>query len=127
MASLCVSSSRLPIASSSALTNAFDRQHSSNDGVSLELSDQYSFIKQGVPSLAIGVGFDESNKQVQKDWLTHRYHAPSDDLNQPKDLATAGKYETIMRDLVVKVADLPQKPEWKTDSFFRRYADSPGR
>jgi len=90
-------------------------------------SDQYSFIKQGVPSLAIGVGFDESNKQVQKDWLTHRYHAPSDDLNQPKNLATAGKYETIMRDLVVKVADLPQKPEWKTDSFFRRYADSPGR
>jgi hypothetical protein len=39
-------------------------------------------------------------------------------------LATAGKYETIMRDLVVKVADSPQKPEWKTDSFFRRYADS---
>ena len=90
-------------------------------------SDQYSFIKQGIPSLAIGVGFDSSNKQVQKDWLTHRYHAPSDDLNQPKDLATAGKYETIMRDLVVKVADSPRKPEWKTDSFFRRYTDTPGR
>lgn len=87
-------------------------------------SDQYSFIKQGIPSLAIGVGFDEKNKQVQKDWLMHRYHAPSDDLSQPKDLATAGKYETIMRDLVVKVADSPQKPEWKMDSFFRRYADS---
>jgi hypothetical protein len=87
-------------------------------------SDQYSFIRQGIPSLAIGVGFDQSNKQVQKDWLTHRYHAPSDDLNQPVDLATAGKYETIMRDLLLKVADSPQKPEWKTDSFFRRYSQT---
>jgi hypothetical protein len=90
-------------------------------------SDQYSFIKQGIPSLAMGVGFDESTKQVQKDWLTHRYHAPSDDLNQPVDLATAGKYETILRDLAVKVADSPQRPEWKADSFFRRYASSSGQ
>ena len=33
-------------------------------------------------------------KQIFQDWLTNRYHAPSDDLpNQPVDLAAAGKYE----------------------------------
>ncbi len=58
-----------------------------------------------------------------KDWLTQRYHAPSDDVNQPVDLATAAKYEEIVRGLLVQVANDPQKPRWKNDSFFRRYAE----
>ena len=57
-----------------------------------------------------------------QDWLTKRYHAPSDDLDQPVDLAAAGKYEEIIQQLLVKVADDPQRPQWKADSFFRRYA-----
>ncbi len=85
-------------------------------------SDQYNFIRHGVPSLAMGVGFDGSDRQVLLDWLHDRYHAPADDLKQPVDLATAGKYETIVRDLVLEVADRQPRPQWKPDSFFRRYA-----
>ena len=48
-----------------------------------------------------------------QDWLTHRYHAPSDDLDQPVDLASAGKYEDIIRQLMIKVANDPQRPQWK--------------
>jgi hypothetical protein len=62
-------------------------------------------------------------KQLHKDWLTNRYHAPSDDLDQPVDLAAAGKYEDIIRQLMVQVANVPQRPQWKTDSFFRRFAE----
>ena len=65
-------------------------------------------------------------KQIYQDWLTNRYHAPSDDLDQPVDLAAAGKYEDIIRQLMVKVANDPQRPQWKTDSFFRRYAEAAG-
>jgi hypothetical protein len=61
-------------------------------------------------------------QQLYKDWLTNRYHAPSDDINQPVDLAAAGKYEDIIRRLMVTVANDPQRPQWKADSFFRRYA-----
>jgi Zn-dependent M28 family amino/carboxypeptidase len=87
-------------------------------------SDQYSFIRAGVPSLATKLGFalGSPEQQVAKDWLTNRYHAPSDDLNQPVDLSAAAAYEEIMRGLMIAVANDPQRPQWKQDSFFRRYA-----
>jgi len=91
-------------------------------------SDQYSFIRHGIPSLAIGVGTTPGSpeQQIIKDWLTQRYHAPSDDLNQPVDLAAAALYENIIRGLMVAVAQNPQRPQWKPDSFFRRYAQAAG-
>jgi Zn-dependent M28 family amino/carboxypeptidase len=88
-------------------------------------SDQYNFILHGIPALAMGVGFDPESpeqKKIFKDWLTHRYHAPSDDVNQPVDLAAAAEYEEIIRGLMVEVADDEQRPQWKAESFFRRYA-----
>jgi Zn-dependent M28 family amino/carboxypeptidase len=88
-------------------------------------SDQYSFIRHGIPALALDIApTTPEEKQIYQDWLTHRYHAPSDDLNQPVDLAAAGKYEDIIRQLMIKVADDPERPQWKADSFFRRYAEA---
>ncbi len=88
-------------------------------------SDQYNFIKHGVPSVMMDVGAEPGSAEVKvfKDWLTERYHAPSDDVNQPVDLATAAKYEEIVRGLLVKVANDDGRPKWKPDSFFRRYAE----
>ena len=34
-----------------------------------------------------------------------------------------GKYEDIIRLLMIKVANDAERPQWKTDSFFRRYAE----
>ena len=38
-------------------------------------------------------------KSIAKDWLRDRYHAPSDDLNQPVDKTAAAKFNRIMLDL----------------------------
>jgi Zn-dependent M28 family amino/carboxypeptidase len=86
-------------------------------------SDQYSFIRQGIPSVAMSVGFKPGSPEAaaHKKWLTERYHAPSDDVDQPVDLAAAGKFEDIVQDLAVKVADAPQRPQWESNSFFRRF------
>jgi hypothetical protein len=54
--------------------------------------------------------------------LTQRYHAPSDDVDQPVDLPAAARYEEIVRALLINVANSDQRPEWYTESFFRRYA-----
>jgi Zn-dependent M28 family amino/carboxypeptidase len=91
-------------------------------------SDQYSFIRVGIPSLTMKVGFDKGSpeEQLVKDWRTNRYHAPSDDLNQPVDLSAAAGYEEIMRGLMIAVANDSQRPQWKQDSFFRRYAQPAG-
>jgi Zn-dependent M28 family amino/carboxypeptidase len=87
-------------------------------------SDQYNFIRHGIPALAMGVGFEKGSpeQEIFKNWLTKRYHAPSDDLEQPVDLSAAAGYEEIIRRLMIKVADGEQRPQWKADSFFRRYA-----
>ena len=87
-------------------------------------SDQYNFIRHGIPSVMIDVGAEPGSpeQKIFKDWLTQRYHAPSDDVNQPVDLAAAAKYEEIIRALLLNVANQDLRPRWKPDSFFRRYA-----
>jgi Zn-dependent M28 family amino/carboxypeptidase len=101
-----------PIADPEPLRNRFIR------------SDQYSFIKKGVPAIKADVGFElgTPEQKIFKDWLTNRYHAPSDDVNQPVDLGAAALYEEFNRRLLLETANTAARPQWKPDSFFRRYA-----
>jgi Zn-dependent M28 family amino/carboxypeptidase len=87
-------------------------------------SDQYNFVRQGIPSINMEIGFVPGSPQqsIFKDWLTNHYHAPSDDTSQPIDLSAAALYEEIMRKLLISVANAEARPQWKADSFFRRYA-----
>lgn len=87
-------------------------------------SDQYSFIRHGIPSLAMKVGFEAGSPDAKlyKDWLTQRYHAPSDDVNQPVDLQSAAEFEEIVRGLMLEIANRGERPQWKAESFFRRFA-----
>jgi len=91
-------------------------------------SDQYNFIRHGIPSVIMDVFYEANSPEAQtfKDWLTQRYHAPSDDTGQPVDLHAAALYEQIVRRLLVDTANDPQRPQWKADSFFKRYASGPG-
>jgi Zn-dependent M28 family amino/carboxypeptidase len=87
-------------------------------------SDQYSFIRQGIPSLALKVGFDKGSPQekVVKQWLTERYHAPSDDVDQPVDKKAAGAFDELVAKLLERVANRDNRPRWKDGSFFKRFA-----
>jgi len=87
-------------------------------------SDQYNFIRQGIPALAFKFGYlpGSPDEKLHKDWLKNRYHAPSDDLNQPVDKAAAAQFNEIILDLIERVADANARPQWKPDSFFRRFA-----
>jgi len=86
-------------------------------------SDQYSFIKQGVPSLFFKFGNlpGSPEDKMQKEWLRMRYHAPSDDLSQPVDLAAAAHFNELIRELTVRTANSDVRPGWKSESFFRRF------
>jgi hypothetical protein len=86
-------------------------------------SDQYSFIKAGVPALAMKVGYEEKSPQAEiaRKWTAERYHAPSDDVNQPIDLTAAGKFVQVVRTLAVRIANRPDRPKWNDSSFFKRF------
>jgi Zn-dependent M28 family amino/carboxypeptidase len=87
-------------------------------------SDQYSFVRLGIPSLFFGFGFEPGTpeEQLHKDWLANRYHAPSDDLAQPVDKVAAAQFNHIMAKLAERVANDSARPAWKPESFFKRFA-----
>jgi Zn-dependent M28 family amino/carboxypeptidase len=87
-------------------------------------SDQYSFIRQGIPALALKVGYEPGSPQaaIAAAWTKERYHAPSDDLQQPVDLEAAAGFNALLGKLAVAVADQAQRPRWNAESFFKRFA-----
>ena len=87
-------------------------------------SDQYSFIRKGVPSISLKVGFikDSPEHEIVKRWRKERYHAPSDDLKQPIDFESAAKFNDAYLRVVEAVANRPDRPRWNSDSFFKRFA-----
>ena len=88
-------------------------------------SDQYSFIRRGIPSLAFKFGYEpgSADEKTRRDWVRNIYHKPSDDLNQPIDAAAAAQFDRIIMSLLEKVADANERPQWNKDSFFRRFAE----
>jgi Zn-dependent M28 family amino/carboxypeptidase len=87
-------------------------------------SDQYNFVLHGVPSVMMSVWAAPGSpeEKIFETWLSTRYHAPSDDVNQPVDLRAAALFEEIALRLLVDTANADAKPHWNDDSFFRRYA-----
>jgi len=87
-------------------------------------SDQYSFIKTGVPALSLKVGFVKGSPehQIILKWRTERYHAPSDDLAQPVNRQAAEDFGKVYLAVVEAVANRATRPQWNGDSFFRRFA-----
>jgi protein-tyrosine-phosphatase len=83
-------------------------------------SDQYSFIRAGIPALAMKVGFeaDSAEAEIERKWFAERYHAPSDAPDQPVDLTAVGMYEEVVRRLAIRIADRSQPPHWHESSVF---------
>jgi hypothetical protein len=86
-------------------------------------SDQYSFIKKGIPSIFLSFGYkpDTPEEKIVDAWFKERYHGPADDTKQPVDKRAAAKFNQLMATLAVQIADAAQRPKWNSDSFFRRF------
>jgi hypothetical protein len=85
-------------------------------------SDQYSFIRAGIPALATKVGYLEKSPQAEIDtkWFAERYHAVTDSTDQPVDLAAIGTYEEFARRLALRVANRDVAPRWNDGSVFAK-------
>jgi hypothetical protein len=88
-------------------------------------SDQFSFIRRGIPALSLKVGFtkDSPEHEIVKKWRTERYHSVRDDLSQPVDKLAAVQFNRIYLTLVEAVANRATRPQWNDDSFFKRFAE----
>jgi hypothetical protein len=62
--------------------------------------------------------------KVMSDWLRERYHAPSDDLQQPVNIEAAVTFNRLVAAFIEGVANQRERPSWNKESFFRRYAQA---
>jgi Zn-dependent M28 family amino/carboxypeptidase len=88
-------------------------------------TDQYAFVRAGIPSLAFKFGFPPGSKafEIEHDWRANRYHSPSDDLNQPGVLREeAIKLDDYVAALAVEIANDPVRPSWLSTSVFAKFA-----
>jgi len=87
-------------------------------------SDQYSFIRRGVPALAFKFGYEAGSpdEKTRRDWVRDVYHKPNDDLKQPIDVEAAAKFDRVILGLLERVANDEKRPTWNDSSFFKRFA-----
>jgi hypothetical protein len=85
-------------------------------------SDQYSFVRRGVPSLFLFMGI-RSDSGVDapgrlREWLSTRYHTPQDDLGQPLDFKAGARHAQLNVLVGLDVANADTRPRWKAGDFF---------
>jgi peptidase M28-like protein len=86
-------------------------------------SDQFSFIRHGVPALVLNSGYTARDPGVdaaalQRQFRQTQYHQPSDDLTLPLDYATAADLARIDLRIVLDAANGANAPRWNAGDFF---------
>ena len=87
-------------------------------------SDQYSFVKQGIPAVYPSPGIKSNDPKIDpvaifKEWEETRYHQPQDDMQQPNlDFNQAVKYAQFAYLCGWLIAQDPQRPTWNAHDFF---------
>jgi hypothetical protein len=86
-------------------------------------SDQYSFVKQGIPALHIKYGSrtpdgkNNLNELVGK-WRAKYYHKPQDDINGMFDFDAGAKYARLNFLIGYMIANNTARPEWNKGDIF---------
>ena len=88
-------------------------------------SDQYSFVKQGVPSVFLVPGFTSSDsdidgEQLWRGFLQTYYHQPSDDLTRPVDWPSAERFARANVRIGYAIANDNAPPDLERRRLFRR-------
>jgi Zn-dependent M28 family amino/carboxypeptidase len=86
-------------------------------------SDQFSFVKEGVPAMYYKNGSitgnpDTDGEAALDDFLKNHYHQASDDSDLPYDTATGQKFGQVGMLLGLIVADDNSRPQWNEGDFF---------
>ena len=91
--------------------------------VSFIRSDQFSFIRRGVPSMVLHGGYRSRDSthdaaQMQRDFRRQQYHQPADDVSLPMDYAGAADLARINLRMAIDLANAATRPRWRPKDFF---------
>jgi len=92
-------------------------------------SDQYSFVRQGIPAVMVSPGFKSDDPgilpaKIFEEWERTRYHQPQDDMQQPGlDFDAAASFGRFAYLFGYEIAEDSARPSWNPGDFFGdRYA-----
>jgi Zn-dependent M28 family amino/carboxypeptidase len=86
-------------------------------------SDQYSFVRRGVPAAFLKPGFTSTDasidgKAVENEHRKNHYHQPSDDLGRPVDWDSAVRFARANARIGYAIANDDERPTWNEGDFF---------
>jgi Zn-dependent M28 family amino/carboxypeptidase len=103
-------------------------------------SDQFAFVRAGVPSLYLDGGVVPGPasagkpadvhtlpRLAQREFLRRCYHQPCDDIHQPIQYADAARMARLNARLGVLLGDAVQPPRWQPGDFFGTRFGAPRR
>ena len=91
-------------------------------------SDQYSFVRTGVPALQLDLGFKSDQPGVDplavtKKWMVTICHSPKDDASQSIHYESSARFARYAALITFSTANDPRRPEWNEGDFFgKRFA-----
>ena len=86
-------------------------------------SDQYSFVRKGIPAIFLVPGFtsldnDIDGENLYREHLKEHYHKHSDDLSRPMDWASALRFARAHTRIGYSVAMTTERPTWLEGNVF---------
>lgn len=86
-------------------------------------SDQFSFVKQGVPSVKINPGSQSADPTIDglalaRAWTATNYHTPNDNMNHRFYFDAAAKSTALSFLIGFEVAEQSERPTWNAGDFF---------
>jgi len=85
-------------------------------------SDQYPFVREGVPAIYLKSGVTlrggGDGLAMVKEFRSHRYHLPNDDLGQPMHWPAAAQLAHVNYRIGLAIGNDPARPAWKPGNFF---------
>ena len=86
-------------------------------------SDQYSFVRRGVPSIYLDTGFGsrdggDGGRAATTRFRELHYHRPSDEAELGADWDGVARFTAAVAELARATADAPEAPRWLPGSFF---------
>lgn len=93
------------------------------DEVLFVRSDQYSFVRKGVPGVFMVEGWNTGDPETDggallRQWIQTRYHTPQDDFSQGMDFGAGAKFARVNFLIGYLVANQDSPPAWNPGDFF---------
>ena len=90
-------------------------------------SDQYAFVKQGIPAMLTTAGNKSTNPaidphKIEQAWKAKIYHTPQDNMNQPGlDFEAGAKFARFNFLCGYLIAQQTARPTWNPKDFFAEH------